>query len=208
MNPHFIFNCLNSINSYIVKSKPEEASMYVTKFSRLIRLILDNSRTSFITLEKELAALRLYIDMENLRFNNTLKYELIVGSGLDHVPVPPMIIQPFVENAIWHGLLHSNKPGFLEIEISELEEYLICTIADNGIGRQAAAEQKSKSSLKKKSLGMEVTLKRLNSFNGSLPGESNMLVEDLTDDKEEPAGTRVTIKIKIHHDKLRNQKED
>jgi len=208
MNPHFIFNCLNSINSYIVKSKPEEASMYVTKFSRLIRLILDNSRSSSISLENELAALRLYIDMENLRFGNSLKYELIVEPGLDFIPVPPMIIQPFVENAIWHGLLHSNKPGFLKIELRGEGDYLICTITDNGIGREAAAELKSKSSLKKKSLGMEVTLNRLNSYNMSASGQSNLLIEDLIDENRAPAGTRVNIKIKIYHDKLRNPADD
>ncbi|MCB0820125.1 MAG: histidine kinase, partial [Bacteroidetes bacterium] len=199
MNPHFIFNCLNSINSYIVKSKPDEASMYVTKFSRLIRLILDNSRSASIPLEKELTALKLYIDMENLRFNNRLNYEIIAEPGLDWVPVPPMIIQPFVENAIWHGLLHSNNPGYIKINISAEGEFLICKITDNGIGRKAAAELKSKSSLKNKSLGMQVTKSRIKSYNLSDEEGENPEIRDVVDENGEAAGTEVILKIRIYH---------
>ncbi len=111
MNPHFIFNCLNSINRYIVKSDQTTASLYLTKFAKLIRLILDNSNSKNVILTNELEALKLYIEMEALRFDKKFTYEIKVESnlGTDTVELPPLIIQPYVENAIWHGLLHKEE---------------------------------------------------------------------------------------------------
>jgi LytS/YehU family sensor histidine kinase len=107
MNPHFIFNCLNSINRYIVKSDQATASLYLTKFAKLIRLILDNSNTKNVMLSNELEALKLYIDMESLRFDKKFTHSIVVDKGIstDSIEVPPLIIQPYVENAIWHGPL-------------------------------------------------------------------------------------------------------
>ncbi|HKZ64825.1 MAG TPA: two-component regulator propeller domain-containing protein, partial [Chitinophagaceae bacterium] len=120
MNPHFIFNCLNSINRYIVKSDQTTASLYLTKFAKLIRLILDNSNSKNVILTNELEALKLYIEMEALRFDKKFTYEIKVESnlGTDTVELPPLIIQPYVENAIWHGLLHKESNGHLSIQIS------------------------------------------------------------------------------------------
>ena len=126
MNPHFIFNCLNSINRYIVKSDQATASLYLTKFAKLIRLILDNSNTKNVMLSNELEALKLYIDMESLRFDKKFTYSIVVDSGIstDSIEVPPLIIQPYVENAIWHGLLHKQSAGHLTIHMSmPSEEY-------------------------------------------------------------------------------------
>jgi LytS/YehU family sensor histidine kinase len=200
MNPHFIFNCLNSINRYIVKSDQATASLYLTRFAKLIRLILDNSNSKSVTLSNELEALRLYIEMESIRFEKKFSYKITLGEGVqpDSVYVPPLIIQPYVENAIWHGLLHKETAGHLAIYISRNEKCMIeCTIEDNGIGRAKAKELKSKSASTKKSLGMKLTEDRLALLNKQFQSESAVEVVDLVASDGEPAGTKVIIKIPI-----------
>ena len=141
MNPHFIFNCLSSINRFILINKTEEASDYLTKFSRLIRMALHNSEKPLITLENELEALRLYLDLERLRFKNAFNYSITFINTIDinAVYIPPMLIQPFAENAIWHGLMHKKDIGCLEIQLCAEDKTLTCAIIDNGIGRNMAA---------------------------------------------------------------------
>lgn len=196
MSPHFIFNSLNSINRYIIKAEPEKASLYLTKFSKLIRLILDNSNLKVISLEQEITALKLYIELEALRFQEKFTHTITVNSGLNpmSVGVPPMIIQPFVENAIWHGLLHKDTAGHLDITIERFGSGLKCTITDNGIGRKKAEELKSKGVNKEKSYGMKITRDRLMMLNsdGKLSG---IEVIDLEDEHGNAAGTKVIIKI-------------
>jgi hypothetical protein len=139
MNPHFIFNSLNSIQNYILKNDSEKASQYLTKFSRLIRLILDHSNQNFITLSSEIQLLTLYIEMEDMRFEKHFESEISVDDNIDaeHILIPSMLIQPSVENAIWHGLLHKNERGFLKIYFKKLDENLLeVTIEDNGVGRK------------------------------------------------------------------------
>jgi ligand-binding sensor domain-containing protein len=196
MNPHFIFNSLNSINRYIIKSDPEKASLYLTKFSKLIRLILDNSNNKLISLEQELTALKLYIELEVLRFNEKFTYSISVNEDVNPlaVGVPPMIIQPFVENAIWHGLLHKESAGKLEVRIERYGDSLKCIIADNGVGRAKAAEAKSKAVDKEKSFGMKITGDRLAMLNGEATVESIEVI-DLMDSENQPAGTQVIVKI-------------
>ncbi len=118
MNPHFLFNCLNSINRFIVRNDAETASNYLTKFSRLIRLILQNSKSSTITLRNELEALKLYIELEEMRFENRFDYSIHVDDNIEveFVEVPPLLLQPYVENAIWHGLMHKESKGKLTID--------------------------------------------------------------------------------------------
>ncbi len=120
MNPHFIFNSLNSINRYIVKSDQATASLYLTRFAKLIRLILDNSNNKFITLSNELQALSLYMEMESIRFEKKFSYTIECDDNIntESIFVPPLIIQPYVENAIWHGLLHKETAGHLYVRIS------------------------------------------------------------------------------------------
>lgn len=200
MNPHFIFNCLNSINRYIVKSDQATASLYLTRFAKLIRLILDNSNSKSVTLANELEALRLYIEMESIRFEKKFSYKITVGEGVqpDSVYVPPLIIQPYVENAIWHGLLHKETAGHLSIHISRTATCLLeCTIEDNGVGRQKAKELKSKSASTKKSLGMKLTEDRLALLNKQIQAEASVEVVDLVVSDGEPAGTKVILKIPI-----------
>ncbi|HSK13503.1 MAG TPA: histidine kinase, partial [Phnomibacter sp.] len=148
MNPHFIFNCLNSINRYIVKSDQATASLYLTRFARLIRLILDNSNSTSITLTNELEALRLYIEMESIRFEKQFSYKILVDPMVqpDMICVPPLIIQPYVDNAIWHGLLHKDTAGNLEISVHYHGGGLLqVEVTDNGVGRVAARALKSRS---------------------------------------------------------------
>ncbi len=202
MNPHFLFNCLNSINRYIVKSDPETASGYLTKFSRLIRLILQNSKSATIPLIQELEALTLYIEMEELRFENKFDYQIQIGDQVeaDYIEVPPMMIQPYVENAIWHGLMHKTEKGSLLIDIQREEQTLICVVEDNGIGRKKAGELKTKSATKNKSLGMKITSDRLAIINNLHHKRSVVQVEDLVDETGLPMGTRVTLKIPVEID--------
>lgn len=204
MNPHFIFNCLNSINGFIVGNNPDEASRFVTKFSRLIRLILDNSKVSYVSLEQELTALKIYIDLEKMRFESGFESAIEVAPDLhtSDVFIPPMILQPFVENAIWHGLLHKETSGKLLVAACQSDRNLIVTIQDNGIGRVAAAELKSKSSLKSKSYGLAITRQRIVNFNAAQNAQSDdsVYVEDLIDDAGNPSGTRVTLKLAIRNE--------
>ena len=132
MNPHFIFNCLSSVNRFILINRTEEASDYLTKFSRLIRMALHNSEKSYITLENELEALRLYLDLERLRFKNAFNYSISLINTIDvsAVFIPPMLLQPFIENAIWHGLMHKQDAGFLDIALSIEEKILTCIMTD------------------------------------------------------------------------------
>ncbi len=196
MNPHFIFNSLNSINRYIVKSEPEKASLYLTKFSKLIRLILDNSNHKIISLENELNALKLYIELEALRFNEKFTYDIHLNEELNplSVGVPPMIIQPFVENAIWHGLLHKEGSGKLEIAVERYGSGLKCIITDNGVGRKMAGDLKSKSINNAKSYGMKITNDRLTMLNGESK-ISTVEIVDLEDNEGNALGTKVIVKI-------------
>ena len=200
MNPHFIFNCLNSINRYIVKSDQATASLYLTRFARLIRLILDNSNNKNVILSHELEALKLYIEMEALRFDKKFEYIINVDESInpDNVEVPPLIIQPYVENAIWHGLLHKETPGCLCISVSMPEENMLeCIIEDNGVGRQKAKDLKSKSATTRKSLGMKLTEDRLTLLNRYAELNASIDIIDLSNGNGEATGTRVILKIPV-----------
>ena len=196
MNPHFIFNCLNSIDYYIIKNETRKASEYLNQFSRLIRLILQNSRSEYISLDSELEALRLYMDMERLRFKNRFAYEIQLDKTIDPemVELPPLLIQPYVENAIWHGLMHKEGEGKIDIRIWQEATQLVCLIEDNGIGREKAQALKSRHSGKKKSVGMRITQERLNMIERLYEVSTSTEVIDLTDPiSGEATGTRVVI---------------
>jgi ligand-binding sensor domain-containing protein len=197
MNPHFVFNCLSSINRFILVNQPDEASAYLTKFSRLIRLILDNSRSENVPLDKEIEALRLYIDMEVMRFNNRFIYSIEINDdvALEHIEVPPLLIQPYVENAIWHGLMHREKEGKLKISIFHKMDILYITIEDNGVGRAKAAELKSKSATIQKSHGLQVTAARIDLINQLYNTQNKVFITDLYDKNGEASGTRVELSL-------------
>jgi sensor histidine kinase YesM len=197
MNPHFIFNCLSSINRYILINDTEAASSYLTKFSRLIRMALQQSEKSLITLEKELEMLRYYLDLERLRFKNVFDYSIIFINTIDTstIFVPPLILQPFAENAIWHGLMHKKGAGHLDIALSIEGKILTGIITDNGIGRAEAALLKSKTAERNKSMGMQITVERLALLNKTIDHKSFFGIEDLKDNEGNIAGTKVELKI-------------
>jgi hypothetical protein len=200
MNPHFIFNCLNSINRYIVKSDNATASLYLTRFAKLIRLILDNSNSKKVLLSNELEALKLYIEMERIRFDNKFDYRIIVDERVhtDSIGVPSLIIQPYVENAIWHGLLHKESNGSLWVKIRMLDENTLeCLIEDNGVGREKAAEFRSKSATGKKSLGMKLTEDRIAVLNQYAQTNASVEIVDLADGNGTATGTRVVVIIPV-----------
>ncbi|WAC14521.1 sensor histidine kinase [Dyadobacter pollutisoli] len=200
MNPHFIFNCLNSINRYIVKSDNATASLYLTRFSKLIRLILDNSNSKKVLLSNELEALKLYIEMERIRFDEKFEYHINLGEEVnaDSVEVPSLIIQPYVENAIWHGLLHKETSGSLWVHVNMLDDNMLeCVVEDNGIGREKARDFRSKSATSKKSLGMKLTEDRIAVLNQYAQTSASVEIIDLVDGDHKAAGTRVVIKIPV-----------
>ncbi len=212
MNPHFIFNCLNSIQYFTAKNDSESASNYLAKFSKLIRLVLENSRSEKVTLQNELETLRLYIEMEAMRFQNKLSYKLSINPDIDqeYIQIPPLLLQPFVENAIWHGLMHKEEGGKVTITVElqnntsrtideELQTITVLriSIADDGIGREKAAEFKSKTATKNKSFGMKVTADRINLINQLYKTQTQIQIIDLKDPLGLAIGTKVIIEIPV-----------
>ena len=202
MNPHFIFNSLNAINMFILENNRFQASAYLTKFSRLIRLVLQNSREEIIPLESELEALRLYLELESLRFENKFEYKISVDDEIDTtvMKVPPLLIQPYAENAIWHGLMHKKEQGHIEIELYRKEEELFCKITDDGIGRKKGEEFKNKAASTYKSFGMKITKSRLAMMEKTNVNDSLVEIKDLIHTDGSAAGTEVIIKIPIRYD--------
>jgi LytS/YehU family sensor histidine kinase len=199
MNPHFIFNSLNSINRFILQNNRAQASEYLTKFSKLVRMILQNSQASLISLESELESLNLYLDLEAVRFEHRFSYKISYPRDLDIevLKVPPLVIQPFTENAIWHGLMHKEDKGQLDIDVSEEDDHLYIKITDNGIGRKKAAELASKSAAKHKSMGLRITKDRIAMLQKSNGGESPVEIIDLANEDGSAAGTEVIIKMPV-----------
>jgi LytS/YehU family sensor histidine kinase len=199
MNPHFIFNSLNSINMFILENNKLQASEYLSKFSRLVRLILQHSQEAFIPLDGELEALRLYLELESLRFEKKFEYKISVHDEVETsmVKVPPLIIQPFAENAIWHGLMHKKEKGHLSIELFADKGELWCKIKDDGVGRKKAAELKSKSGLTYKSTGMRITADRIAILQQQEQNNTFISVNDLVFPDGRSAGTEVLIKVPL-----------
>jgi sensor histidine kinase YesM len=199
MNPHFIFNSLNSINRFILQNNKAQASEYLTKFSKLVRMILQNSQASLITLESELEALQLYLDLEALRFDQHFDYKITVPDDIDTdvLKVPPLIIQPYAENAIWHGLMHKEEKGHLNIEVSQNENHLLFKITDDGIGRRKAAVIASTKETKHKSMGLKITADRIAMLQRLNGNESPVTINDLVNADGSAAGTEVVIKMPV-----------
>ncbi|MEZ4965051.1 MAG: histidine kinase [Saprospiraceae bacterium] len=203
MNPHFLFNSLNSIDSYIIRNDTKKASEYLNNFARLMRLILMNSRTNYINLKDELESLDLYLQMESMRFRDKFDYEIRVNGDLDvsAVNIPPMLIQPYVENAIWHGLMHKDDgKGKVLIQIEQQNGTLTCTIEDNGVGRVRAMElgqKRSSSSSKSKSMGMQITEDRIEIINKLYDSNTQVKLIDLYDDAGTACGTRIVLTVPV-----------
>ncbi len=202
MNPHFIFNSLNSIQSYILTHNVEKAVQYLGKFSQLMRLILSNSAYKYIPIKEELKSISYYLDLEKLRFENKFDYKINVDKDIDEefIEIPPMIVQPYIENAIIHGLLHKPSKGKIEIDFKLDDRRVICTVSDNGVGREKSMEIYKQSGLKRKSRGMLITKARLEILNRQGDDDFSVKVYDLENDKRQPAGTKVELIIHYKED--------
>jgi uncharacterized membrane protein YciS (DUF1049 family) len=200
MNPHFIFNCLNSIKLFTLQNNADAASNYLTKFSKLIRLVLENSRSEKVTLENELTMLQLYMEMEAMRFNEKVQFKINIDEEIDahFIHIPPLLLQPYIENAIWHGLMHKEEGGTVLLDLTMKNDNMLqVTITDDGIGRTAAAALKSKSATKNKSFGLKMTSERIGLINQLYKSDTQVRIEDLVDDKGEATGTKVIIDISV-----------
>ena len=197
MNPHFMFNSLNSVKAYIVQAKPEVAADYLSQFAHLIRRILQNSREKLITLQEEIDTLELYINLEQFRVNHAFDYIQEITQNVDAraVLIPPMLLQPFIENAIWHGLMHKKENGKLRLSFVREEDQIVCTIHDNGIGRHRSQEMQNISAKKHKSLGMGITQNRVDLMNRLNAYGITIEVIDLKDLTGDALGTKVVIRL-------------
>ncbi|MDR0801210.1 histidine kinase [Fluviicola sp.] len=195
MNPHFLFNSLNSIRLFILKNEVDNAADYIAKFSKLLRMILNYSRQDMITVYDEIQSLKLYLEFERLRFGQDFDFDLqIDGQEVLDCQIPPMIIQPFIENAIWHGLMpRTEEGGRIRVSFQKQQSGLYVMVQDNGIGREKARENNRKRSLKEGSVGLQITKDRLRSLTLRTKRQNEFEIEDLTDKNGEAIGTLVTL---------------
>ena len=198
MNPHFLFNSLNSIQQIILTGDEKAATLYLSKFSRLLRLVLSHSDKEKVTLKEEIETLKLYVELESLRFKQSFHYEITCDETIDtdEIKIPTLLIQPFVENAIWHGLLHKEGSRFLTIKFTEdSKENIICLIKDNGIGRKASKKMNGQKSHESK--GIAVAEQRLKTYNKQHFLKSKVSIEDLKDIQGNALGTKVTLTLPL-----------
>lgn len=196
MNPHFIFNALNSVNSFIAQSDERAANKYLTDFSTLMRTVLENSEKDFIPLSREIELLSLYLKLEHARFNEKFDYTLEVDEKVDAEAfhIPPMLLQPYIENAVWHGLRYKKDKGYLEVKLLQKDkETLLITITDDGIGRQKSRELKTKNQLLQQSRGMNNVSSRIAILNDMYKDKLSVKVTDL---HENGAGTQVVLELR------------
>ncbi|WP_445733531.1 histidine kinase [Mariniflexile sp.] len=197
MNPHFIFNALNSVNSFIASNDERTANKYLTDFSLLMRAVLENSEEDFIPLEKEIALLELYTKLEHFRFQDKFDYTITIDENihLNDFVIPPMLLQPYIENAVWHGLRYKKSKGRLEIVISQTSpEEIKITIIDDGIGREKSKALKTENQKKQNPKGMGNIKKRVSILNAMYKDKVDVFIDDFQD--EEDRGTRVVVTLK------------
>ncbi len=201
MNPHFIFNCLNSIQQYVIDKDVQGANKFISGFSKLIRQTLYNSGKHSITVSEEEGFLRSYLDLEKSRFEDKFDYSIWIDERIhkDEDSLPPMLLQPYIENCIRHGIMHkADGKGIIDIRFNVADDNLVCTVADNGIGRKAANNLKSMQHISYQSKGTELTGQRIMMINKKNAAADIILnTEDLVDEQGQPSGTMVTIVIPL-----------
>lgn len=198
MNPHFIFNALSVIQSFIYKNQPQEAGKYLAKFAKLIRIMLENSRKEYVPLEEEIAAIQYYLDLQRLRFDHHFDYELSLDPQIpvQQVAIAPMLIQPFIENAIEHGLQHKEEKGWLKMSFKLEKGALFFVLEDNGIGRAKAKTINAKNQTHQ-SLSIPITKERLSIYQQKERTTFDLKIIDLVDEQQQPKGTKVIISIPL-----------
>ncbi|MGV3697476.1 tetratricopeptide repeat-containing sensor histidine kinase [Flavobacterium sp.] len=200
MNPHFVFNCLGSISSFIVQNGTDSAIKYLSKFSKLMRLTLEYSKESLIPIDKEMESLQNYLELEQLRFNQKFDFTITKSKEIeDDAALPPLLLQPFVENAIIHGLIPKSEKGRIAIDFSVEKENLICTIEDNGIGFDKSKEIKENLVSVHKSMALDITKKRLEMMEASTSRKANVTIEELRSATGEILGTKVILNLPIQY---------
>ena len=202
MNPHFVFNAINSVQYFITENDPDSSQKYLSKFAKLIRYVVDNSRLSYISVKAEIEALTLYLELEALRFGDRMKYSFEIDDDVDieYIQIPSMLIQPYVENSIWHGIMHKEGEGKISIRFSVRDEMLYCTIEDNGVGRGKSMEiKRNRPKANHKSIGMTNTRERLEIINQVSKNDLKVVVTDLYSPENVPCGTRVELSVPIDH---------
>ena len=201
MNPHFLFNSLNTIEYFVLKGDEEKATRYLSSFSRLLRLILNHSTEETVRVSAELTGLSLYLELEASRFDDNFRYTIEIDATVDtdDVLIPPLLLQPFVENAIWHGLQHSQRPDKrLWVRVLPVDDQTIrFEIEDNGIGRAQAEQLKSQSVTSPKSLGMDITRQRIDLFNRNYPTQLDLQLIDLNQQGETGTLVRITCRLNV-----------
>lgn len=199
MNPHFLFNSLNSIRLFVLKNEVDSAANYIAKFSKLLRMILNYSRQDMITVYDEIQSMKLYMDFERLRFDNGFDFDIeISGQEVLDCQIPPLIVQPFIENAIWHGLMpRMDSKGYIHVSFKLEEKALIVTVEDNGIGRDKAKENNSRRSLKEGSVGLQITKERLKGLSFKTKKHNDVKIVDLFDENNQARGTLVNLYFEL-----------
>jgi len=200
MNPHFIFNSLNSIQLFVMEKDIRGANEYITHFSRLIRQTLDISARAEISIREEIQYLSTYLELEKQRFEEAFDYDILVDAGIDRSTqmIPSMILQPYVENAILHGIAHrDDRKGLISVSIRSDGRYLICIVEDNGVGRERAAQLKSNEPNPYPSRAMEMTARRIDILNRTMKEPIDAVIEDVTEETGRGEGTRVIVRFPI-----------
>ena len=199
MNPHFIFNALQSIQNFLVNHKSEEANIYLLKFSKLMRLVLENSQHSEVPLKQDIKALELYMQLESIRLQYPFTYRFHIGESIDEEndSLPPLILQPFVENAIWHGLQYKHEPGHIKISIFKRDHTLFATVEDNGVGRSITKQGIHPILQRKESLGIKLTEERLKILNEQKAINAQFEIIDLFTSENQPSGTKVELSLPL-----------
>uniref|UniRef100_UPI004049CDC2 tetratricopeptide repeat-containing sensor histidine kinase n=1 Tax=Gelidibacter sp. TaxID=2018083 RepID=UPI004049CDC2 len=207
MNPHFIFNSLNSIKLYIINNEKENAVYYLNKFSKFIRKILIASTEKEISLEDELDTMQLYMNIENIRFSNEIDFQVNVDKNINtaSIKVPSLILQPFLENSLWHGLSSKKEDKKIVLNVSKTsDEFVTISIIDNGIGRNASAKINDNKLLKRKSVGLAITKARLANFSKGFTNTYKIDIEDLYSETNKAIGTKVVVQIPVKSSALKS----
>jgi LytS/YehU family sensor histidine kinase len=197
MNPHFIFNALSNILNFVNREDKKNAANYLTSFSRLLRTTLESSREDYIVLEDEISNIKNYLDLQLLRYEDKFDYSIDVDEDIDkeNAIIPPMLIQPFIENAIEHGIRHKEDKGHIFVRFKLENNKVICEVEDDGVGREKAWEAEYQKRKTHKSLATEIIQDRIQALNKKLKQKINLNIIDLKTDGNEPTGTRVVLNI-------------
>jgi tetratricopeptide (TPR) repeat protein len=200
MNPHFVFNCLGSISSFIVQNGTDSALKYLAKFSKLMRLTLEYSKEALIPIDKEMESLQNYLELEQLRFNQVFDFSITKSASIeDDLALPPLLLQPFVENAIIHGLIPKQEKGTIAISFELDNDNLLCTIIDNGVGLEASQKLKEQTVSIHKSMALDITKKRLDMMETSTQKKSFVTIDEVVDENGLVKGTKVVLHLPVQY---------